>query len=131
MKNLFFAFSLLLCFAINGKAQDNTASTTDSIKFEKTTHDYGTIQQGADGNTEFKFTNKGNSPLILSNVHASCGCTVADWPKEPIQPGKSGVIKVKYNTARIGSFNKSITVNSNAKNATVVLRIKGNVTAKQ
>jgi hypothetical protein len=112
-------------------AQSNQTATNDSIVFEKTVHDYGTIAQGADGNCEFKFTNKGKTPLILSNVRASCGCTVPEWPKEPIEPGKEGVIKVKYNTNSPGSFNKSITVNSNAVNATVMLKIKGNVLPKQ
>ena len=99
----------------------------DSIVFEKLVHDYGTIKKGGDGNTEFKFTNKGEKPLVLSNVRSSCGCTVPSWPKEPIEPGKTGVIKVKYNTAGLGAFNKSITVTSNAVNSRVVLRIKGKV----
>jgi hypothetical protein len=106
-------------------------SSEDSIVFEKMVHDYGTIVQGADGNSEFRFTNKGKAPLVLSNVHASCGCTVPEWPKEPILPGKSASIKVTYNTNNVGSFGKTITVNSNAVNPTVVLQIKGIVTAKQ
>ena len=106
------------------------ASTQDSIKFVKTMYDYGTIVQGSDGGCEFKFTNKGKLPLVLSNVKASCGCTVPEWPKEPILPGKSSSIKVKYNTNNQGNFNKSITVNSNALNNTVILQIKGNVTPK-
>lgn len=105
-------------------------STQDSIKFEKILHDYGTMVQGADGNCEFKFTNNGKAPLILSNVQASCGCTVPEWPKEPIMPGKSSSIKVRYNTAIIGSFGKTITVNSNAANNIVVLQIKGSVSPK-
>lgn len=105
-------------------------STQDSIVFVKTINDYGTIVQGSDGNCEFTFTNKGNSPLVLSNVKASCGCTVPEWPKEPISPGKTSSIKVKYNTNNQGNFNKSITVNSNAINNTVILQIKGNVTPK-
>ena len=106
------------------------ASTQDSIKFVNTMHDYGTIVQGSDGTCEFKFTNKGKLPLVLSNVKASCGCTVPEWPKEPILPGKSSSIKVSYNTNNQGNFNKSITVNSNALNNTVILQIKGNVTPK-
>ncbi|MBK5246089.1 MAG: DUF1573 domain-containing protein [Peptostreptococcaceae bacterium] len=109
-------------------AQTTQPGTQDSIVFVKTVHDYGTIVQGADGNSEFKFTNKGKSPLILSNVKASCGCIVPEWPKEPILPGKTGVIKLNYNTKIPGTFSKTITVNSNAKNATVILQIKGNVT---
>lgn len=129
-KSVFFVF--LLSFVTLGLfAQENQNITNDSIVFEKTVHDYGTIAHGGDGNCEFKFTNKGKATLILSNVRASCGCTVPKWPKEPIEPGKEGVIKVKYNTNSPGSFNKSITVNSNAANGTVVLHIKGNVDAKQ
>lgn len=106
------------------------SGSQDSIKFEKIVYDYGTLVQGADGNSEFKFTNKGKTPLLLSNVQASCGCTVPEWPKEPILPGKTSSIKVTYNTANVGSFGKTITVSSNAANSTVVLTIKGNVTAK-
>ena len=126
-------FLVAVTFSVLGSfAQEPViTSTQDSIVFEKITHDYGTIEQGGDGNTEFKFTNKGKSPLVLSNVKASCGCTVPEWPKEPILPGKSGSIKVKYNTANAGTFGKTITVNSNAINSTVVLSIKGVVTAKQ
>ena len=79
---------------------------------------------------EFKFTNEGKTPLILNNVRSSCGCTVPSWTKEPVQPGSGGSIKVVYNTASIGAFNKSVTVNSNAVNSTVLLQIKGNVVQK-
>lgn len=129
-KSIIFLF--ILALSVTGLfAQSNQVSTNDSIAFVKIIHDYGTIVQGGDGNCEFKFTNKGKSPLTLSNVQASCGCTVPEWPKEPILPGKTGSIKVKYNTNTIGAFNKSITVKSNAINTTVVLQIKGNVTPKQ
>jgi len=102
----------------------------DSIIFNKLEHDYGTIERGGDGNCEFIFTNKGQAPLVLNNVRASCGCTVPKWPREPIPPGEQGVIKVQYNTRITGAFNKSITVNSNAANSTVRLTIRGQVTKK-
>ncbi len=108
----------------------NTSPNAPDIKFEKTVHDYGTIQQHADGKCEFKFTNEGKEPLILSNVRSSCGCTVPTWPREPILPGQSGVIKVKYDTKRVGTINKSIYVNSNAKVSPVTLKIKGKILAK-
>lgn len=100
------------------------------IEFEKVVHDYGEIDQHADGNCEFKFTNTGKEPLILSNVRSSCGCTVPVWPRQPILPGKSDVIKVKYDTKRIGIINKSIQVYSNATEKTVVLKIKGKINAQ-
>src|SRR6202007_2464419 len=86
-------------------------------------------KQGADGNCEFKFTNTGKEPLILGNCQGSCGCTVPNCPKEPILPGKSGVIKVHYNTKRVGPINKSVMVQSNAKSGMVTLTISGTVEA--
>lgn len=129
MKTFLFSAILLIAVALNGKAQ--TADSTLVINFESTVHDYGTIEQGSDGTYEFKFTNDGKTPLILSNVRSSCGCTVPSWTKEPVAPGKEGSIKVVYNTHNLGGFNKSVTVSSNAKNSEVVLLIKGNVTKKE
>lgn len=100
------------------------------IKMDKTTHDYGNIAQGANGECEFKFTNNGKEPLVITNCQGSCGCTVPMCPKEPILPGKSGVIKVKYDTNRPGQIFKTVTVTSNAKSGNVVLTIKGNVEVK-
>jgi hypothetical protein len=125
-------FSILLSFLVLGLfAQEKLNNTNDSIVFEKTVHDYGTITQGSDGNCEFKFTNKGEGPLILSNVKTSCGCTVPEWPNAPIPPGKTGIIKVKYDTNRLGAFSKTVTVSSNAKNSLVTITIKGNIITKQ
>ena len=98
------------------------------ISFAEMEHDYGTIEKGGDGTYTFEFTNNGNEPLILSNVRASCGCTTPEWTQKPIMPGKKGSIQVRYNTNNVGSFNKTVTVQSNAvDNARIVLRIKGNV----
>jgi len=128
MKTFFISAILLFVIALGEKEQ--STDSTLVIQFASLVHDYGTIVQGSDGGCEFIFENKGKTPLVLSNVRASCGCTVPTWPREPILPGKTGVIKVMYNTNSIGNFNKSITVDSNAKNASVILQIKGNVTAK-
>ena len=101
------------------------------INFEKEVHDYGTIDNGANGQCTFEFKNTGNAPLIISNAKGSCGCTVPSWPKEPIAPGASAVITVKYDTKRPGAINKSVTITSNAVNSpTKVIRIKGNVLPK-
>ena len=98
------------------------------ISLDKETHDYGTIKNGANGTCTFEFKNTGNAPLILSNAKGSCGCTVPTWPKEPIAPGATGVISVKYDTKRQGAINKSVTITSNATNEpNKVIRIKGNV----
>lgn len=124
---LFLAFALALQLQVNAQSADSTLI----IKFASTVHDYGTIEQGSDGSCNFVFTNTGQTPLVLSNVRASCGCTVPTWPREPVLPGKDGTIKVVYNTNLIGSFNKSISVNSNAKNKEVILNIKGSVIQKK
>ncbi len=107
------------------------AASQDSIIFDKLEHNYGTIEYGGDGNTEFTFTNKGKAPIVLSNVRASCGCTTPEWTKTPVMPGEKGIVKVRYNTNLPGTFNKSLTVSSNAANANVVLLIKGTVKPKQ
>lgn len=122
--------SIMMTFAAN--AQNATAQPAQNpnapvISFDKTTHDYGTVTKGGDGTCEFKFKNTGVEPLILSNVSSSCGCTVPEWPREPILKGKSASIKVKYDTNRIGPINKTVTVMSNAKEASVQLRIIGSV----
>ncbi len=97
------------------------------IKFAKLVHDYGSVPKEGDGNCEFEFQNVGKEPLVLSDVKSSCGCTVPQWTREPILPGKKGAIKVKYDTKRMGPINKTVTVLSNAKTPSVVLRIQGTV----
>lgn len=129
MKTLFSVLFAAFAFVLQVNAQ--SADSTLVIKFVSTIHDYGTIEKGSDGSCNFVFTNTGQTPLVLSNVRASCGCTVPTWPREPILPGKEGSIKVVYNTNLVGNFNKSISVSSNAKNKEVVLNIKGNVIQKK
>lgn len=131
MKKIVFSIIMFAMAIITTNAQDVPVNPNGpDIKFTKTTHDYGDIQQGADGNCEFKFKNTGKEPLILSNVISSCGCTVPSWNREPIMPGKEGTIKVRYDTNRIGVISKQITVMSNAKTDRVVLNIAGKVEPK-
>ena len=119
--------ALMAVFSMTAQAQNENAA---EITFESETIDYGTIVQGSNGAREFKFTNTGKEPLIISNCKGSCGCTVPNCPKEPIAPGESGVIKVKYDTKRLGAFTKTITVKSNSKTPSKIVRIKGKVEAK-
>lgn len=122
MKKLFtILFIGLIGFAVN--AQDKVAK----IEFETETIDYGTIDKGADGLRVFKFKNTGNAPLIITKVKSSCGCTVPKKPKDPIMPGETGEIEVKYDTKRVMPIRKTITVTSNAERPTIALKIKGNV----
>lgn len=100
------------------------------VKFDKLVHDYGTIYQNDDGTCEFRFSNTGDEPLVLTSVRSSCGCTVPKWPKDPILPGQSANIGVSYDTKRLGNISKQITVVSNASESTIILSIKGTVIAK-
>jgi len=110
-------------FAQQTKKADSTRFA--EITFEEPNHDFGTLNKGDNCVFYYKFTNTGNEPLIISIARTGCGCDVADWPKEPIMPGKSGVIKYRYDSQRIGVFHKSTTVTSNARNGTVVLKVRG------
>lgn len=107
----------------NLTAQDKVAK----IEFKSETVDYGDIEKGSDGVRVFTFTNTGNAPLIISNVSSSCGCTIPKKPENPILPGATGEIQVKYDTNRVGPIRKAVTVTSNADTPTKVLKIKGEV----
>ncbi len=122
-----FATSITFSQTMSAKDSIKAAKNAPFMLFENTTHDYGTVPYNGDGTCEFKFKNTGKTPLIISNCQASCGCTVPEWPKDPIQKGASAVIKVKYNTTRVGLIQKTVTVTSNAVNSPVVLNIKGTV----
>ncbi|WP_370895366.1 DUF1573 domain-containing protein [Chryseobacterium gossypii] len=121
MKKLIAGIALFGTFAI---------ASAQTITFDKTTFDYGTIKPNSDGTRYFTVTNTGDKPLVLSNVKASCGCTTPQFSTDPIMPGKSAKIKVGYNTAINGGFNKMIEVFSNDPvNSRSVIYIKGNVDA--
>lgn len=127
MKRSILLISILFLFAGFATAQQNSDAKYAKIKFEKKTHKYGKIPQNSDGSCSFEFKNVGDAPLVLTAVRSSCGCTVAKWPRDPVMPGKTDKIKVNYDTRRRGVINKQITVRSNAKNGTVVLKIRGQV----
>lgn len=130
MKKLLLSAALVagIFIAGNVKAQQGAADPNAPVmNFHQDTIDYGTIPHNADGYRYFKFTNTGKEPLIIKEAHGSCGCTIPTWPKEPIQPGQSNEIKVHYATDRIGRFQKTVTITSNANPGTKVLYIMGNV----
>ena len=140
MKKIFLFAMLTVLGVTTSNAQTKKAAKTTTPTSTKTTVngagmvftsetiDYGTIAHNADGKREFVFTNNGNKPLIITNTTGSCGCTVPSSPKEPIVPGATGVIGVKYATDRVGPFTKTVTVTSNAEGIpTKVLTIKGTV----
>lgn len=140
MKKFLSLILALLGFSLSLGAQESVIPNMDpnaaDIKFETEVLDYGLIEYDSNGFREFKFTNTGKSPLTITSVSGECGCTTTSfegkpgWPTEPILPGKSGVIRVKYDTKREGKFEKNVTVTSNAKYSTKRIRIKGEVKAK-
>ncbi|MEN9449230.1 MAG: hypothetical protein RJA25_2520 [Bacteroidota bacterium] len=135
MKKLFLAFTMMAgTFGVFAQSETVPSAiapdpNAPTMTFNKDAIDYGTIKQDAEGTRTFTFTNDGKTPLIISEAHGSCGCTVPTYPKEPIMPGQKAEIKVHYDTHRVGPFSKSVTVNSNAKNSPVVLKISGTVEA--
>lgn len=125
MKNISLFLSLLFVSTVSF-AQE-IANDKPTFKFVTETIDYGKIALGADGKRVFEFTNTGKSPLIITRVQASCGCTVPKKPENPIMPGEKGKIEVSYDTKRLGGFSKTITIFSNANNERKTIKIKGYV----
>lgn len=121
MKKYFLAISiLLLCLSLS--AQEGT-----QIKFEETTHQFGKIKKNGPAEHTFTFTNISNKPVTLTQVKASCGCTTPSWTKNEVAPGETGEIAVKYNSARVGPFTKTVTVRYGDGAKPILLYIKGNV----
>ncbi len=116
-------FTLMILFTLSLESQEKVAEVT----FEKILIDYGIIDHGVDGKRTFNFKNTGTAPLIFNRIYSSCGCTIPKKPEKPILPGESGSIDVEYDTKRTGAFQKAITVNSNAVNSNIILRIKGEI----
>lgn len=127
-KTLFVLMTLVMGFSYA------MAQTTAEMKFDKTTHNFGTFSEESPVVTgTFTFTNIGDAPLVIHQAIASCGCTVPEYTKEPIMPGKKGTLKVTYNgTGKYpGHFKKSITLRTNAKTEMVRLYVEGDMTAKK
>ena len=135
MKKLVFLFGAALLFNITWAQTNPVIGSTPTpveeksnaaVKFETTSHSFGTVIEGQIATYDFKFTNIGTDPLVLSNVTASCGCTTPKWPREAIAPGQSAVVPAEYNSnGRPGTFNKNIFVKGNGGDVT--LTISGNV----
>ncbi len=125
----FLAFSLLfLLLNLNVQAQE----TAPKIKFAVSTHEFGDIYQGDVVAHTFTFENTGNAPLVLTNVATTCGCTAPEWPREPIIPGETAEILIKFNsTGKMGIQNKVITIFSNASNPQERISITANILPKK
>lgn len=136
MKKLLFFFLAFCTLSIVGlEAQSNQPVFKDvempgpKMTFESTTVDYGTIDQSSEPLRVAKFTNTGDEPLVITNAKGSCGCTVPKWPKEPIMPGESAQIEIRYDTKRVGPINKTVKITTNEGGDPVVLKVIGKINA--
>ena len=123
-------FLMTLVLSISFAAAQNSAK----VEFDKTTHNFGAFSESNPIQTAtFTFTNTGNGPLVIHQAVASCGCTVPEYTQEPIQPGKTGTIKVTYNGEGklLGHFRKSVTLRTNAEPEITRLYIEGDMTPKE
>jgi hypothetical protein len=120
----------LLTLALGAIFLGALAQKGPMISIDTESIDYGTIAQGGEPNRQFTVTNTGDAPLIISECHGSCGCTVPKCDTAPIAPGASTVVNIHYDTNRVGAFTKTVTVTSNATNApSKVVNIHGTVEA--
>jgi len=125
---LLLSASWLLAGVLQAQAPNTASVNGPVITFEKTVHDYGTIEQGANGICEFTFTNTGDEPLIIVQFQTSCGCLAPSWDRDPVLPGRKGSVRLRYDTNRVGPFQKSATLTSNSVSEPVlILRVKGEV----
>lgn len=136
MRFSFVSSALLICLIITFAAcskgtEDQAKKKGQEIWFDEYLHDYGEILEDSDGSWSFTFKNVGKEAIVINRVRSTCGCTIPEWPREPIEPGASGKIEVIYNTATTGTFLKSVYVYSTAANSPVKLQIKGKVSPKE
>jgi hypothetical protein len=139
MKKTILSLAMLALFAGTASAQEKQQTittqkmetkaptlTVDNLAFKNDSYDFGTIPEGPSAEHVFTFTNTGKEPIVIERVQPSCGCTAPDWTKEPIAPGKTGMVKATYGTqGRPGHFEKNMTVFTNA--GTRVVTFKGTV----
>ncbi|SMD35836.1 Protein of unknown function [Reichenbachiella faecimaris] len=97
------------------------------MSWNLTEYDFGQIELNRPVTADFKFQNSGTTPLVIVSAQGSCGCTVAEYTKGEILPGEFGEVTATYNAAKVGVFNKAVTVNANTANGPITLRVKGEV----
>ena len=122
MKQVMLITLLMLSIYCTGYGQKNNHP---GIVFDTLTYDFGLLEKGCDATCSFPFMNRDEVPVIITNVISSCGCTVQEWPREPVIPGGSGTIKVKYNTRITGTFQKNLQVHTSRNSQPITLTIKG------
>lgn len=110
--------------------RDATAAKFPKMEFDNKVHDFGTITQGTPVETLFKFTNTGDAPLVIVDAKSSCGCTVPEYTKDPIAPGASGELLVKFNGSGKNQVSKTVTITANTQAGKETLQIKAFVNPK-
>jgi len=134
MEKIFFSLIFVVSVFLTINNQNLFAQLGPKILFDREIHDYGYITYDGYPYCIFEFENTGNKPLTIYNAKASCGCVIPEWPKDAIQPGSRGSIRIIYDTKRVGVINKSVTITSNAVNVEggiSILRLKGEVRSSQ
>lgn len=111
--------------------RDENAGKFPVMQFDKTVHDFGTIDQGTNVEHRFSFTNTGEAPLVIVDAKSSCGCTVPEKPEGPIAPGEKGELLVKFNGSGKNQVNKTVTITANTKAGKETLQIKAFVNAPE
>lgn len=110
-------------------ANQEPMGPTTTMTFAETEYEFGTVDEGEIVTHTFAFTNDGNEPLIISNAKGSCGCTVPQWPREPIAPGEAGEVTVEFNSkGKKGARTQKVTITANTNPPQTFLALKGNVT---
>jgi hypothetical protein len=123
MKKILFFFAFVM-FAATSYGQGK-------ISFKAEAHDFGKVEEGGAISHDYVFTNTGNVPVVISNVQPSCGCTTPNWTREPVMPGKTGIVTASFGTqGRVGQQNKTVTVVSNSETPSITLSFHVEVTPK-
>jgi len=138
MKNILFLLSLFFIFSCGddpfskvksenvqkASVRDNSTTNSAIMTFDKTVHDFGTIQDGTPVETVFSYTNTGKSPLVITDIKSTCGCTVPrDWSREPLSPGESSQFTVKFDGKGVNKTSKTVTVTANTATGRETVKI--------
>jgi hypothetical protein len=123
-------FAQQIAFNSSTPKAEKIAPLKANFQWHKTAYSFGKIAHNKPAKATFSFVNTGNEPLVIKSAVGSCGCTVANYPKQPILPGQKGEVTAVYNAAKLGAFNKTITLTSNTQQAKTVLSISGEVVKK-
>ena len=127
MKHLVYICSFIL-ISLQVNAQSDTLKATGAfIQLDSNSLNYGVIKKDSNGKRVITFKNTGDKPLIITDCNGSCGCTVPTCPTESILPGNQGIITINYDTKRLGSFNKTVKIKSNAINHIAYIKVSGTV----